>query len=50
MKSESEIFTPETLKCIMAMLKKGNNVELKKENGNIVIVEIERKVKSKRPL
>ena len=50
MKSESEIFTPETLRSIIAILKKGNNVELKKENGNIVIVEIERKVKSKRPL
>lgn len=50
MRSENEIFTPETLRSIIAILKKGNNVELKKENGNIVIVEIERKVKSKRPL
>lgn len=35
------------IKEILAILKKGNNVELKKENGKLVVVEIQRKVKIK---
>lgn len=34
----------ETISCI---LKRGNSAELKKENGKLVVVEIERKVKTK---
>ena len=34
---------------IYRILRKGNTVEVKKENGKIVIVEIQRKVKIKSP-
>jgi len=37
----------ESLELIEKILKRGNTVELKRENGNLVIVEINRKVKSK---
>lgn len=37
----------ETVKIILDIIKKGNTAEVKKENGNIVIVEIQRKVKKK---
>ena len=41
------MFNTETIDMIVKILKKGNSVELKKENGKLVVVEIERKVKTK---
>lgn len=41
------LFTREIADIIQAILKKGNTAEVKKENGKIVIVEIQRKVKMK---
>lgn len=35
---------------IIRILKKGNTVELKKERGNLVIVEIKRNVTDKVPM
>lgn len=40
-------FSVEALDTIRSILKKGNSAELKRENGKLVIVEIQRKVKSK---
>lgn len=40
-------FTPEVIETIRNILKKGNSAELKKEKGNLVVVEIKRKVKTK---
>ena len=37
----------EVIRTILAILKKGNNAEIKKENGKLVVVEIQRKVKVK---
>ena len=39
----ASIITEDLQKVILAALKKGNTVELKKERGNLVVVEIERK-------
>lgn len=44
---DSKMFTTEVVKEIDRILKKGNSVELKKERGKLVIVEIYRKVKAK---
>ncbi len=41
------IFNAEVVEAINRILKRGNSVELKKENGKLVVVEIERKVKTK---
>lgn len=41
------IFNAEVIEVITRILKKGNSAELKKENGKLVVVEIERKVKTK---
>jgi len=41
------MFNTEVIETISKILKKGNSVELKKENGKLVVVEIERKVKAK---
>lgn len=41
------MLTNENIDLILSILKKGNTVELKRENGKIVIVEIQRKVKQK---
>ena len=41
------IFNAEVIESITRILKRGNSVELKKENGKLVVVEIERKVKTK---
>lgn len=38
---------PEVETLIMNILKRGNTVELKKEQGRLVVVEIKRKVKIK---
>lgn len=40
-------FTTEVIETICKILKRGNSAELKKENGKLVVVEIERKVKTK---
>lgn len=37
----------EIIQTILSILKRGNNAEIKKENGKIVVVEIQRKVKIK---
>ena len=37
----------EVIQMILTILKKGNNAEIKKENGKLVVVEIQRKVKTK---
>ena len=44
---ENNLFSSEALAEIHRILKKGNTVELKKVNGMLVIVEIQRKVKNK---
>ena len=41
------LFTAEVVNTIMKVLKRGDSVELKKENGKLVVVEIQRKVKIK---
>lgn len=41
------MFNADVIETINKILKKGNSVELKKENGKLVVVEIERKVKTK---
>lgn len=38
---------PKVIEEILRILKRGNTVELKKVGGQIVVVEIERKVKVK---
>lgn len=38
---------PKIIEEILRILKRGNTVELKKVSGQIVVVEIERKVKVK---
>lgn len=47
MKIDKALLNPDVIKEIDAALKRGNTVELKKEQGNLVIVEIQRKVKNK---
>lgn len=39
----ASIITEDLQMVILEALKKGNTVELKKERGNLVVVEIERK-------
>ena len=39
--------TPEIWETIEKILRRGDTVELKRENGRLVIVEITRKVKTK---
>lgn len=39
----ASLITDDVQTVILAALKRGNTVELKKEKGNLVIVEIERK-------
>lgn len=40
-------FSDEVIDLIMRILKRGNTVEIKKENNKLVIVEIQRQVKEK---
>lgn len=40
----------ETIEFIMQILKKGNTAEIKREQGQLVVVEIQRKVKIKTPI
>lgn len=42
--------TPETTKEIEKIIAKGDTAEVKKENNQIVVVGIERKVKIKTPI
>ena len=44
---EKILFTPEVINLIMRIVRKGNSAEIKKENNNLVIVEIERRVRNK---
>lgn len=45
-----KLFTPELCEQIMKILRRGDTVELKKENSRLVVVEIRRQVKSKTPI
>ena len=40
-------FEEKDLKIITDAIKRGNSVELKKEQGKLVVVELQRKVKTK---
>lgn len=40
-------FTPDVIEIILKILHRGDSVELKRENGKLVVVEIQRKVKIK---
>ncbi len=44
---ENNLFSSEAIAEISRILKKGNTVEIKKVNGTLVIVEIQRKVKNR---
>ena len=44
---DTKVFTPDVLEEILKILKHGNSVELKREKDNLVVVEIQRKVKIK---
>lgn len=44
---ENKLITTDVEKEILRILKRGDSVELKKENGKLVVVEIQRKVKTK---
>lgn len=44
---EKGFITAEIENTIKRILKSGNSVELKRENGKLVVVEIQRKVKTK---
>lgn len=46
-KNENSLFSPELADMILQILRRGNTVELKRENGNLVVVEIQRKMKTK---
>lgn len=46
-KNEPNLFSAEVIEEIARILKHGNTVELKKENNKLVVVEIQRKVKTK---
>ena len=41
--TDKELVTPEVVAEILSILKKGNSVELKKANNQLVVVEIQRK-------
>lgn len=41
------LFDEKTVETILKILRKGDSVELKKENGNLVVVEIRRQKKMK---
>lgn len=43
----SKCFTEEVVQEISKIIKRGNSVELKKENNKLVVVEIQRKAKIK---
>nr|DAS66654.1 MAG TPA: hypothetical protein [Caudoviricetes sp.] len=43
----NNVFSQELTDVIFKILKNGDSVELKKENGKLVVVQIQRKVKNK---
>ncbi|MGN0558367.1 MAG: hypothetical protein ACI4IS_02835 [Acutalibacteraceae bacterium] len=43
----NNIFTADVAEAVIKIIKNGNSAELKRENGKLVVVEIQRKVKSK---
>lgn len=43
----NNVFSQELTDMIFKILKNGDSVELKKENGKLVVVQIQRKVKNK---
>lgn len=45
--NENKLFSAELTETIMQILKRGNTAELKREQGKLVLVEIQRKMKSK---
>ncbi len=45
--SKALLFSAETIEMILSILKRGNTVELKREHGKLVVVEIQRKMKTK---
>lgn len=47
MGDQKTVFSSEVIDLIMQILKRGNTVEIKKENNRLVVVEIQRKVKNK---
>lgn len=47
MRGLSKCFTEEVIAEVEKILKKGNSVELKKENNKLVVVEIQRKARKK---
>ena len=47
MEINKALLNPDVIKTIDAILKRGDTVELKKENGKLVVVEIQRKAKVK---
>ena len=47
---DERTFTPEVIKEIDRILKRGDSVELKKQNGKLVLVEIRRQVKITTPI
>ena len=50
MKINKDSFTEEVVQIIDTAFRHGNTVELKVEKGNLVVVEIERKVKTKQTI
>ncbi len=44
---DNRLITTDVEKEILRILRRGDSVELKKENGKLVVVEIQRKVKTK---
>lgn len=40
----------DVLSAVKEIVRRGNVAEVKRENGNLVVVEIKRKVNTKRPL
>ncbi len=46
---EEAFRNPALINTIIRALKKGNTVELRREKGNIVVIESERKVRIKTP-
>jgi len=45
--SNTELFTAEAIDAIKNIIRRGNTAEIKKENNKLVVVEIQRKVKTK---
>lgn len=46
-KNGSSLLSAETAEVILGILRRGNTAELKREHGKLVVVEIQRKMKTK---